>query len=266
MSFYNRALVVVLGLLAILFGPFLILYSGVSFHANKDEDMVPDPTLIEFTLSGTGQDTIFEIPHYYFEYEPYAENVKEFTLEMRLPNLTPESVVKYEAKRNGIPEEEQNEAYVQSYLRVVVSASKNNMVYKRLESSILPEEVRETKSFEEVFDLYYLGTKMHDISGNGILSKVGVAYGKDKQDKIYELNNPVLEFYVQRTFHDDVGFYIRCSLLQKIKFCDLEKDFMTEDLKIQIRFFNQNLKNWKILDKKINDFLKRHMKIKLGNR
>ena len=39
-----------------------------------------------------------------------------------------------------------------------------------------------------------------------------------------------------------------------------------EDLKIQIRFFNQNLKNWKILDKKINDFLKRHMKIKLGNR
>lgn len=138
MSFYNRALVVVLGLLAILFGPFLILYSGVSFHANKDEDMVPDPTLIEFTLSGTGQDTIFEIPHYYFEYEPYAKNVKEFTLEMRLPNLTPESVVKYEAKRNGIPEEEQNEAYVQSYLRVVVSASKNNVVYKRLESSILP--------------------------------------------------------------------------------------------------------------------------------
>ena len=81
------------------------------------------------------------------------------------------------------------------------------MVYKRLESSILPEEVRETKSFEEVFDLYYLGTKMHDISGNGILSKVGVAYGKDKQDKIYELNNPVSEFYVQRTFHDDWFLY-----------------------------------------------------------
>lgn len=223
---------------------------------------------IEFILGNNGGETAFSIPRHYFEYTPYAHSVKEFTLEVRLPDLIPEVIANYENKKAGFDKDEQYTLRRHSLVRVKVTASGGYSQMQNLQDSILPDEVKDAMNFEEVYGLLDLGDEMrYSKETRGTITvfegfrNAGITFGKNQQGDVTKGSSFGSRYFVPKNPSGKEGFYIECAKPKPegpITYCRIKKD-IGSSIRAEIGFSFDNFPDWKVVDQKVTDFLKSHM-------
>lgn len=246
----------------------LVMVLGMIF---VDADLVDptNPTPIKFTLGSVGGGTVFEIPRHNFEYRPHAETVGEFTIKLRLPDLVPESVAAYDARQSELSDVELKALRRHSSVRVKVSASRNYAEMRNLQSSILPDEIKEHMKFEEVSDLLYLGDEMrYRRESRGTITLFegyrngGIKYRKNHEGNVTKGFSVGNRYFVPQRSSGKEGFYIECAKPwpeRPMTYCRIKKD-LSSNIRVDIGFSFDQFPDWKTVDEKVTDFLKSHMK------